>query len=135
MEQFEIEVLRGMLISIATGSDRTGNPRDEIAIESSADTLDQMSDAARRELAAHRLDIHAKRLMEATAALRRMEEGTYGTCLACASQISVARLKAVPWTRYCIACQQLADQGENGNGMSSRPSGDVRFKSAHVGVE
>lgn len=45
-------------------------------------------------------------------ALRRMDEGTYGTCLNCNGTIQTGRLEAVPWARYCIECQELLDRGE-----------------------
>jgi DnaK suppressor protein len=45
--------------------------------------------------------------------LTRIEEGTYGTCLRCDSEISLKRLKAVPWAAYCLACQEAADHEES----------------------
>jgi RNA polymerase-binding transcription factor len=39
-------------------------------------------------------------------ALRRMEDGTFGMCVACQREIGSKRLEAVPWTLRCIHCQQ-----------------------------
>jgi DnaK suppressor protein len=50
-------------------------------------------------------------LGEVSAALQRMEAGTYGDCQRCAEPIGLARLRALPEARLCLACQQLADQG------------------------
>ncbi|HYH49469.1 MAG TPA: TraR/DksA C4-type zinc finger protein [Acidimicrobiia bacterium] len=36
------------------------------------------------------------------AALRKIDEGTYGTCEVCSKEIDPARLEAVPGTRTCI---------------------------------
>ncbi len=36
------------------------------------------------------------------AALRRMDEGTYGQCEVCGEPIGEARLEVMPATRYCI---------------------------------
>jgi DnaK suppressor protein len=44
------------------------------------------------------------------AALARVQDGTFGECLHCGQEISVKRLSAVPWTRYCITCQELIEQ-------------------------
>ncbi|MEZ5332226.1 MAG: TraR/DksA family transcriptional regulator [Thermoanaerobaculia bacterium] len=44
-------------------------------------------------------------------ALSRIEEGTYGVCLNCGQSIGEPRLKAVPWARYCVDCQEKAEQG------------------------
>ena len=39
-------------------------------------------------------------------ALQRLKEGTYGTCAECEKPISPKRLQAVPWAKYCVACQE-----------------------------
>jgi DnaK suppressor protein len=41
------------------------------------------------------------------AAIGRINNGTFGECLHCGQEISVNRLTAVPWSRYCITCQEL----------------------------
>ncbi len=43
-------------------------------------------------------------LYEIERALTRMQEGTYGRCRRCGQPIDYARLKAIPYTRYCMAC-------------------------------
>jgi DnaK suppressor protein len=44
-------------------------------------------------------------------ALKRIEKGTYGKCVECAEEISLARLEAVPWAPYCLKDQQEHEQG------------------------
>jgi DnaK suppressor protein len=44
-------------------------------------------------------------------ALERIEEGTFGECISCHQELQQKRLEAVPWTRYCIACQEKKEQG------------------------
>ena len=39
-------------------------------------------------------------------ALDRLNKGNYGICTACGKPISRARLKAVPWTDYCLDCME-----------------------------
>jgi DnaK suppressor protein len=39
-------------------------------------------------------------------ALDRIKVGDYGSCQACGDPIPDKRLKAVPWARYCLACQE-----------------------------
>ena len=46
-------------------------------------------------------------LMLVEAALGRVHNGTFGDCLNCGQEISAKRLTAVPWSRYCITCQEL----------------------------
>ena len=54
----------------------------------------------------NRNTIDMKLLREIADALHRMEQGNYGTCMECEEPISVKRLDAVPWARYCVACQE-----------------------------
>ncbi len=84
--------------------------RDAIAIEKSADALDEVQHAAERELAIRNLDRESNLLRLVKLALRRIGEGSYGTCLHCEEDINPRRLAAVPWTPYCIACQEMADR-------------------------
>jgi RNA polymerase-binding protein DksA len=43
-------------------------------------------------------------LAEIDAAVRRLEEGTYGVCESCGQEIAQARLEARPVARTCITC-------------------------------
>ena len=45
-------------------------------------------------------------LAEIDAALKRIEDGTYGTCTSCGKQIAPERLEARPWATLCIDCQR-----------------------------
>jgi RNA polymerase-binding transcription factor len=38
------------------------------------------------------------------AALRKLDEGTYGTCESCGNPIAPERLEAIPWAPLCIDC-------------------------------
>jgi len=48
------------------------------------------------------------RLIEA--ALRRIAEGCFGVCVACGDVIQDRRLEALPWTKFCLRCQQVIEQ-------------------------
>ena len=84
--------------------------RDAITIEKSADALDEVQHAAERELAIRNLDRESHLLRNVRSALRRIDEGTFGVCLHCEEDISPKRLNAVPWTAFCIQCQEQADR-------------------------
>ncbi len=45
-------------------------------------------------------------------ALLRIEDDEYGLCQNCEKEITAKRLQAIPWARYCIACQELVERGE-----------------------
>lgn len=38
------------------------------------------------------------------AALRRIDDGSYGECVRCGAEIAEARLDALPWTPFCREC-------------------------------
>lgn len=44
-------------------------------------------------------------LDEIRAAQARLETGSFGACETCGSTIHLSRLRALPWTRHCLACQ------------------------------
>ena len=86
--------------------------RDGITIEKSPDALDEVQNAAERELAIRNLDRESNLLRNVRAALRRIDEGTFGVCVHCDEDISPKRVNAVPWTPYCISCQEQADRAQ-----------------------
>jgi DnaK suppressor protein len=86
--------------------------RDDIAIEKSPDALDEVQFARERELAIRNLDRESILLRNVKSALARIADGTYGICLHCEEEIKPKRLEAVPWAKYCIACQEAADRQE-----------------------
>jgi DnaK suppressor protein len=52
----------------------------------------------------------AENLLKAiNGALDQIDAGTFGRCRNCGREIGVKRLEAIPWTRYCITCQEVID--------------------------
>ena len=88
--------------------------RDDIAIEKSADQMDEIQYASERDLAIRNVDRESNLLREVKAALRRIHDGSFGTCIECDSAISPKRLAAVPWAPRCIQCQDAADRETDG---------------------
>jgi DnaK suppressor protein len=109
MEHITLQQFKGILETMIADLQRPLRRRDEIAIETTPDAIDEVQNAAERELAIRQLEHDSSRFRFVKAALRRMEEGTYGQCARCEADISVKRLKAVPWTPYCLDCQNIAD--------------------------
>ena len=50
-------------------------------------------------------------IAEINAALRRIDEGTYGTCVRCGSTIAKERLEAMPYATMCIECKRVDERG------------------------
>lgn len=88
-----------------------GENLEVMAVERSADEMDQTGRSADREFAILGLNRRAELLRNIQAALRRIEDGTFGTCTGCEEAIGRNRLVAVPWTPLCIRCQEAVDRG------------------------
>lgn len=50
-------------------------------------------------------------LDDVNAALKRIEDGTYGRCVDCGKEIPLKRLEAIPWAMRCIADEEKYEQG------------------------
>ncbi|MBV9293980.1 MAG: TraR/DksA family transcriptional regulator [Acidobacteriaceae bacterium] len=118
MTKTELNKFKKILENKQEELERIVRNRDAITIEKSADALDEVQHAAERELAIRNLDRESNLLRNVRSALRRIEEGSFGTCLHCEEEISPKRLAAVPWAPYCIQCQEQADRNQDeGNEM------------------
>jgi DnaK suppressor protein len=84
--------------------------RDDIAIEKSADQMDEIQYATERDLAIRNVDRDSALLRHIKAALGRIQDGSFGVCIECESAISPKRLAALPWAARCIRCEETADQ-------------------------
>ena len=84
--------------------------RDGIAIEKSADQMDEIQYASERDLAIRNVDRESTLLRHVKAALLRIHDGSFGSCIECESAVSPKRLAAVPWASRCIQCQGAADR-------------------------
>ena len=83
----------------------------ESADDGTEDIVDRANNAYNRELMFSLSDNERTTLLQIENALRRMDEGSYGRCANCGRMISIQRLEAVPWARFCIDCQELAEKG------------------------
>ncbi len=116
MTKSEITKFKKILETKQAELERVVRNRDAIAIEKSADALDEVQHASERELAIRNLDRDSNLLRSVKLALRRINDGSFGTCLHCEEEISPKRIAAVPWAANCIQCQELADRNkEDGN--------------------
>jgi RNA polymerase-binding transcription factor len=99
LEQKQTELVQALL-----------GTRDGIAIEKSADQMDEIQYAYERDLAIRNVDRGSSLLRDVKAALQRVHDGSFGTCIDCELPISPKRIEAVPWASRCIQCQEAADQ-------------------------
>lgn len=74
------------------------------------DEIDSASQNLEKEMLFELADNEKLMLDAIDAALRRIEKGTFGVCEACRGKIAEPRMQAIPWVRYCIACQSKAER-------------------------
>jgi RNA polymerase-binding protein DksA len=82
-------------------TDETGEDAvyDNHLADTATETYDRELDYTLEENAEHVLT-------DIDAALKRIDDGTYGVCTNCAKQIPEERLEARPWATLCIDCQR-----------------------------
>jgi DnaK suppressor protein len=110
MTETEVNRFRAVLTSKVAELERLTRNRDGITVERSADQVEEVQAASQRALAVSNLDREFNQLRDARAALRRIQEGSFGTCQECDEDIHLKRLAAVPWATFCIRCQEAVDR-------------------------
>jgi DnaK suppressor protein len=83
----------------------------ESADDGTEDIVDRANNAYNRELMFSLSDSERQMVLQIEAALARMDAGAYGRCANCGNAIALRRLEAVPYARFCIDCQELAEKG------------------------
>jgi len=73
----------------------------------SPDVVEFAVRTAEQDVTAMTASLRSQLLREVDRALGRCARGTYGACEGCHEEISSLRLKAIPWARYCLICQEL----------------------------
>jgi len=85
-----------------------GNAQPDDGIQ---DLADKAASAYSKELNFSLSDGERNLLMLIDEAFNRMRNETYGVCTNCGNVIGEKRLQAVPWTPFCIDCQELQEKG------------------------
>ena len=80
--------------------------------DATQDVADQAVSSYQKELLFSQGTSGHIQLSQVRSALERISEGSYGECLQCGNTIGAKRLEAVPWTPYCIECQEKIENGE-----------------------
>jgi len=74
------------------------------------------------------IQMKSETLTKIDAALRRLEDGTYGDCFECGDQISEARLRALPFAVRCKDCEEARETAEQRErAMAKRGSSGLFF--------
>jgi len=115
--EMRAQLLRNVQSDLHEGREQT---KDE-----GMDTYDIASDARDREISLILNDRDRDKALAIDDALARIDEGSYGVCESCESDIAEARLEALPFTRLCVSCQ--ADREKEAKSMK-RPDEDRTYR-------
>lgn len=74
------------------------------------DEIDLASQTLEKELLYELTNHERQMLLNIEYALQKIEKGNYGICESCQTEIPSKRLKAMPYTRYCVTCQSRREK-------------------------
>jgi DnaK suppressor protein len=80
--------------------------------DSAQDIADRAASSYTKEFLFSQSNNDRQLLQMVETALQRIRGGTFGECVSCGNEINAKRLEAVPWTRYCIECQEKLEKGQ-----------------------
>lgn len=89
-------------------TEQYGREADE---ESSQDVADKAASSYTKEFLFSHSSSERSIMQLVDEALARVDNDSFGVCIACGNAIQARRLEAVPWTRYCISCQEKQEEG------------------------
>ena len=111
LEQFKkhLEERQQDLRKIVARNEQDGRDAD---VGTAQDIADRAANSYTKEFLFHQSNSERQTLQMVESALSRIREGVFGECINCGNEINAKRLEAVPWTRYCIACQEKLEKGQ-----------------------
>jgi DnaK suppressor protein len=77
----------------------------ELGQDGVADIGDMSANAYSRDVLFNLSETQRQQIRDIDAALERIENGEYGTCMHCGEDIAPRRLEVRPFSRYCIDCK------------------------------
>lgn len=102
--------LQGQIKSVMLAAVEQG--REIGSPEETKDPVDRAVHAYQKEMLYTQGTNGASQLALVRQALERIQDGTFGDCVRCEREIGMKRLEALPWTPFCIECQEKIERGE-----------------------
>ncbi|MDR1721103.1 MAG: TraR/DksA family transcriptional regulator [Endomicrobium sp.] len=111
MKKIDLLGLKKILIQKKTELlNKSNNSHGRMNIDSGindvGDEIDTASQNSEREMYFELVANDKMTLNAVDDAIVKIEKSVYGKCECCRDVIPLKRLKAIPWTRYCIQCQE-----------------------------
>jgi DnaK suppressor protein len=114
MNKKEREDFRKMLLQkkemIVRKLSQLTNESKEMETNVAQDVVDKAETSYTKEFLLSLSDADREQLLLIDEALKRLRREEFGVCQLCHQEIGRKRLEAVPWTPYCIDCQEKAEE-------------------------
>ena len=114
----------------------------ELRQQSVGDVVDFALDSAQDEISSQLAEVESRELASIEKALQRIEQGSFGNCEGCGSNIPLARLKALPYATYCIECQreiertgEIPNKSEDWSRVADTPLPDLDTPSSDLELD
>ena len=104
-----LQARREELLRAIARTEQEGREADE---DSTVDLADKAANSYTKEFLFGQTHNDRALLQLVDDALRRIKDESFGQCISCEQELQQKRLEAVPWTRYCIACQEKQERGQ-----------------------
>lgn len=98
----------------------------EVHDEGVGDECDAALDGAQTEINSQLAALESRELAQIEQAIQQIRDGHYGICESCGEKITLVRLKALPFTTTCIACQRR----QEGRDRNQSTDEDVHWEEA-----
>jgi DnaK suppressor protein len=105
----QLETRQQELRKIVARTEQDGRDAD---VGTAQDIADRAANSYTKEFLFHQSNTERQTLNLVENALARIREGSFGECQNCGNDINAKRLEAVPWTKFCIECQEKMERGE-----------------------
>src|SRR5258705_9384399 len=105
----KLETRQQDLRRMVSRTQQDGRSADE---DTAQDIADKAASSYNKEFLFHQSNNQRQLLQMVEGALDRIRQGSFGQCISCGEDINPKRLEAVPWTRYCIECQEKLEKGQ-----------------------
>ena len=78
--------------------------------QSGGDVVDFACDSATGEIGSQLAELGSRELQQVELAVKKLQQGTYGSCDGCSKNIPLTRLRALPYAACCIDCQRAVEE-------------------------
>jgi len=97
-------------VEIVDKISETYNESKEVESGIAQDVVDKAESSYTKEFLLSLSNAEREQLLLIDEALKRIDKKELGICQSCGKNINKKRLDAVPWTPYCIDCQQKEEE-------------------------